>query len=379
MSPIHEDTLFNQPNTCLKITPERELVVSTSPIPHCSPEQVLVQVKCTGVCGSDIHLWKEGGIGDLKITEDLCIGHECAGIIIGIGEDVTKDIQIGDRVAIEPQSPCGKCFLCTNGNYNLCLNVDFLGMPGMEGREPSIHGSMQRFLPMNPMYVHKIPDHMSYEEGALVEVFSVAYHGIEQAGGLELGKPCMIAGCGPIGLATLMLANAAGAYPIVVTDVSEDRLDFAKSLVPSIQTYQINTKQDVKQNAANIRKIFGNTEYEMPPYVLECTGVHSSINTCCYVVRRKGLLAILGVSGKNEIDQFPFMTISFGEIDLKFVNRYHDSWPPVINLIASGKIDAKKFVTHSFKLEEANKALETVFNPKIKSIKVMVKDDVELL
>lgn len=379
MSPIQEDTLFNQPNTCLKITPNRDLVVSDAPIPTCSPNQVLVHIKCTGVCGSDIHLWKEGQIGSLEITEDLIIGHETSGQIIGIGSKVNKDLKIGDRVAIEPQTPCGTCFLCTNGNLNLCMNVDFLGMPGMEGRCPSIHGSMQRFLTVDPMWVHKIPENMTYEEGALVEVFSVGYHGIEKAGGLELGKPCMIAGCGPIGLATLTLANAAGAYPIVVSDVSQDRLDFAKTLVPSIKTYKIDTTKGVVDNATNIRNIFGKTEYEMPSYVLECTGVHSSINTMCYVVRRKGCLTILGVSGKNEIDQFPFMTISFGEVDLKFVNRYHDSWPPVINLISSGKVDVKKFVTHTFALEHANKALETVANPKINSIKVMVKDDVELL
>lgn len=378
MSPIQEDTLFNKPNTCLKITPDRELVVDRAPIPQILPHQVMVHIKATGVCGSDIHLWKDGGIGNLKITEDLIIGHETAGEIVGIGSDVVQGFEIGDRVAIEPQTPCGKCFLCTGGHLNLCNDVDFLGMPGMPGRAASIPGSMQRFLVLDPMWVHKIPDNMSFEEGALVEVFSVAYHGIERAGNLELGKPCFIAGMGPIGLATLVLADAAGAYPIVVSDVSQDRLDFAKELIPSIKTYQIQTDKDVKENANNIRSIFGNDEYEMPSAVLECTGVHSSINTCCYVVRRKGALTILGVSGKNEIDNFPFMTISFGEVDVKFVNRYRDSWPPVINLIASGKVDVKKFVTHKFSLEQANKALETVRNPKIPSIKVMVCDDVEL-
>lgn len=377
MSPIQEDTLFNQPNTCLKITTDRKLLVDRVPVPVMTPQQVLVHIKSTGVCGSDIHLWKEGGIGELKVTEDIIIGHETLGIIVGIGSEVTQDIKVGDRVAIEPQIPCGKCYLCTSGDYNLCLDVDFLGMPGMQGRQ-HCDGSMQRFLPMNPMFVHKIPDHMSYEEGALVEVFSVAYHGIKEAGGLELGKPCMIAGCGPIGLATLTLANAAGAYPIVVTDVSEERLEFAKDLIPSIKTYQINTKQSVYENAENIRKLFGTTEFEMPPYVLECTGVHSSINTCCHVVRRKGTLTVVGVSGKEEIDGFPFMRISFGEVNLKFVNRYHHTWPPVISLIASGKIDVKKFVSHRFRLEEADKALEAVRNPKIKTMKVMVNDDVDL-
>lgn len=379
MSPIQEGTFGNKPNTCLKITPKGELKIDTAPVPTLADEQVLVHIRCTGVCGSDLHLWKERQIGDLKITEDLIIGHETAGQVVAVGDKVAKDIKVGDRVAIEPQNPCGECYLCHNGNLNLCLDVDFLGMPGMKGRAPSIHGSMQRYLTVNPAFVHKIPDNMTYEEGALVEVFSVAYHGIEKAGGLELGKPALVAGCGPIGLATLLLADAAGAYPIVVTDVSQDRLDFAKKLVPNIRTHRIDVKKTPQESAEDIRRLYGATEYEMPPYVLECTGVHSSINTCCYVVRRNGTLVVLGVSGKGEIDGFPFMTVSFGEVDVKFINRYHDSWPPVINLISSGKVDVKQFVTHSFRLEEANKALETVRDPAINSIKVMVKDDVEIV
>ena len=365
ISPSKESLKFSKENTCLKLTSDRQLVIDSEPIPICGRNEVLVHIKCTGICGSDIHVWKAGGIGNLQLKSDLILGHECSGEIIHIGSEVTEDFEIGNKVAIEPQLPCGICFLCTNGNMNLCLNVDFMGMPGMPGRLPSIHGSIQRYKTLDPRFVYKLPDNVTYEEGALVEVLSVGYHGIQKAGGLELGKPCAIAGCGPIGLATLILAEAAGAYPIVVTDVSQEKLNFAKSLVPSVYTYKVQTNLSPKESAENVRKLFGKTEYEMPSVVLECTGVASSINTCAYIVRRKGCLTILGVSGRNEIDGFPFMQLSFGEVDVRFINRYHDSWPPVINLIASGKIDVKKFVTHTFPLEKAHVALETVSNPAI--------------
>lgn len=112
----------------------------------------------------------------------------------------------------------------------------------------------------------------------------------------------------------------------------------------------------------------------MPPVILECTSFSLSINSCCYVIRRNGVSTILGVSDKNKIDVFPLMPLSLGEVDVRFINRYTDSWPTVINLISSGKINVNKFVTHVFLLEEATKALECVVDQKIPTIKVVIKD-----
>lgn len=375
MTPVQQNLDCERPhlsNPCLIITPDHKVFSGEAPIPTCKPNQVKIHIKCTGICGSDIHLWKDGGIGDLVVTENLVLGHEASGQIIEIGSEVTQDVSVGDRVAIEPQVPCGKCYLCLDGHYNLCTDVDFLGVP-------PTNGSMQRFLCTDAKFVHKLPDSMSYEQGALAEVVSVACHGVRKAGGLKPGNPCMIAGCGPIGLATLLIADVSGAFPIVVSDICEERLNFAKELIPSVKTYKNDINLKPKENAANIRKLFGTTEYVMPPVVLECTGFASSINTCCYVVRRNGVLTILGVSGNNELDGFPFMPLSLGEVDVRFINRYTDTWPAVINLIASGKINVDKFVSHTFLLENAPKALECVVDSKIPSIKVMIKDDIDLI
>lgn len=176
MAPVQESNSKweNIPNPCLKVCPGNVIKTDEAPIVPLQPHQVRLHIKCTGICGSDIHLWKHGGIGDLVITEDLIIGHEASGQIIEIGSAVTdKTLKVGDRVAIEPQVPCGKCYLCMNGNYNLCEDVDFLGMP-------PTNGSIQRFLNMDPKFVHKLPDNVTYEEGALAEVLSVGYHGIEK-------------------------------------------------------------------------------------------------------------------------------------------------------------------------------------------------------
>lgn len=357
-------------NPCLLVTPSHKLIPSTAPNWECQPHEVKVHIKCTGICGSDIHLWKSGHIGDLVVTDNLILGHETSGVITDIGSKVTEDFQVGDRVAIEPQDPCGKCYLCMDGHYNLCQNVKFLGVP-------PTNGSMQRYLCIDHRFVHKLPDNMSYEQGALTEVLSVAMHGIRKAGGIQPGRPCMISGCGPIGLATLLLADVSGAFPIVVSDISEARLEFAKEIVPSVRTYKSDPKFSAKENADNIRSLYGNKEYIMPSVVFECTGNSLCINTSCYVVRRNGVLTILGVSGKNELDGFPFMTLSLGEVDVRFINRYTDTWPAVINLISSGKLNVDKFVTHRFPLTEAKEALNTVVDSQIPTIKVMVMDDVD--
>lgn len=351
-------------NPSVQVTADHRIEIKENAVPELKPGEVLIHPKATGICGSDIHLWKHGQIGDLKVLDNLVLGHESSGDIIDVGEGVTN-VKIGDRVAIEPGIPCGECFLCRQGDYNLCQEVKFIGMFPYSG-------SMQRFLVHDARYVHKLPDNMSYLQGALVEPVSVGYHGVERAQ-LALGHGVMIAGAGPIGLVTLLLVKAAGCTPIVITDLSEGRLKFAKQLVPDVKTYQIDVKKSAPENAKNIRKLFGETEHDAPARVLECTGVESSIVTCAYVTRRSGLLMIIGV-GKDILNNFPFMQLSFAEIDIRFSNRYHDTWPTVIKMISDGIINVDKLVTHKFPLEKADEAIALSSDPRKGSIKVVIED-----
>ncbi len=362
----HQSTMcqshYNNPS--VQVTTDHRIEIKDNTIPELKPGEVLIHPRTTGICGSDIHLWKHGQIGDLKVLDNLVIGHEASGDIIDIGEGV-KNVSIGDRVAIEPGVPCNTCFLCRQGDYNLCQDVKFIGMYPYPG-------SMQRYLVHDAQYVYKLPDNMSYAQGALVEPVSVGYHGVERAD-LILGHGVMIAGAGPIGLVTLLLVKAAGCTPIVITDLSEGRLKFAKKLVPDVLTYQINPKLTPQENAKQIRSLFGTTEHSAPSRVLECTGVESSVITAAYVIRRSGLLMIIGV-GKDVFNNFPFMQLSFAEIDIKFSNRYHDSWPTVINMISNGIIKVDDLVTHKFPLERADEAIELVSDPTKGSIKVLIED-----
>lgn len=355
-------------NPALQTTPEKEIRVINAPIGEPKLGQVLIHVRRIGICGSDIHFWKHAGIGQLKVVEPLLLGHEAAGEILSVGEGVTK-VKVGDRVAIEPQLPCFKCFLCLQGDYNLCDDVAFLGVP-------PTNGAMQRLLVWSEKFVHKLPEEMSLDQGALCEPLSVGYHGVERAD-LKLGKPALICGAGPIGLCTLSLAKASGATPIVITDLADERLKFAKELVPDVIPYKINTKLSSFDNAQEIRKLYGTDEADMPPSVMECTGVASSIITGCYVARRSGTVCVIGVSSKELIDGFPFMHLSLAEIDIKFINRYNCSWPPTISLLANKVCNLDKLITHRFKLEDSVEAFKCSLDPSNGNIKVMIEDNYE--
>jgi L-iditol 2-dehydrogenase len=211
----------------------------------------------------------------------------------------------GDRVAVEPGVPCEHCFLCDEGRYNLCEDVQFAGVY-------PYHGTIQRYKVHPAKWLHKLPENVTFAEGALLEPLSVVMHGIKSAG-LSLGRGVVVCGAGPIGLIALAAARASGAHPIVVTDLEPGRLAFAKEFVPSCITYQVDRNKDAQGNAQAIRALFGDSEYVAPETVLECTGVESSVCTAAYTTRRGGTVMVIGV-GKALMNNLPFMHMSLAEV-----------------------------------------------------------------
>lgn len=307
------------------------------------------------------------------VTGDHILGHESAGQVVAVAPDVTS-LKPGDRVAVEPNIICNACEPCLTGRYNGCENVQFLSTPPVDGL-------LRRYVNHPAIWCHKIGD-MSYEDGALLEPLSVSLAGIERSG-LRLGDPCLVTGAGPIGLITLLSARAAGASPIVITDIDEGRLEFAKSLVPDVRTYKVQIGLSAEQNAEGIINVFNDGQGSgpgalRPRIAMECTGVESSVASAIWSVKFGGKVFVIGV-GKNEMT-VPFMRLSTWEIDLQYQYRYCNTWPRAIRLVRNGVIDLKKLVTHRFLLEDAIKAFETAANPKTGAIKVQImssEDDVK--
>ncbi|KAK0383995.1 hypothetical protein NLU13_8084 [Sarocladium strictum] len=371
MSPSAAETVTNgdvkslKPNIGVFTNPKHDLWVSeTTPSVESvksgedlKPGEVTVAIRSTGICGSDVHFWHAGCIGPMIVEDDHVLGHESAGEVIAVHPSV-KHLKIGDRVAVEPNVPCHACEPCLTGRYNGCDNVEF-------SSTPPIWGFLRRYVNHPAVWCHKIGD-MSYENGAMLEPLSVALAGMQRAN-INLGDPVLICGAGPIGLITLLCCAAAGACPLVITDISETRLAFAKELCPRVITHKV--ERDTPEDAAKkIVQSFGGVE---PAVTMECTGVESSIATAIWASKFGGKVFIIGV-GKNEIN-IPFMRASVREVDIQLQYRYANTWPRAIRLVESGVINLSKLVTHRFNLEEATKAFETSADPKSGAIKVMIQ------
>ncbi|KAI9619449.1 hypothetical protein H4Q26_014211 [Puccinia striiformis f. sp. tritici PST-130] len=368
---------------------KQQILMVNKPIPKAHPGQVLLHIRATGICGSDVHFWKHSRVSFIH-SEQLsrCGGEDgckarvwcrprVAGEVIGLGEGVTH-LKIGDRVAVEAGVPCSKptCEQCRKGKQTfdgleILLPLSLYAVTTPVTDDILLHSAIPRaptrFHAHPACWVHKIPDHVSYEEGSLLEPLAVALAGIERAG-VKLGDPVLICGAGPIGLVTLLACHAAGACPIAITDLSTARLDFAKRLLPSVTTIQIERGTLERDVAEQVKEAMGCN----PRVALECTGFESSIAGAIYSVSFGGKVFVIGVGG----DKFtlPFSHMSENEIDLQFQFRYANQYPKAIRLVSSGLIDLKPLVTHRFPLHKAVEAFHTSADITSGSIKVQIID-----
>ncbi|KAI6836425.1 GroES-like protein [Hortaea werneckii] len=349
-------------NLAVHTNPEHSLHLVESDIPEPGPDDCLIHVRATGICGSDVHFWKHGHIGDMVVVGENGLGHESAGSVVKVGSNVT-DFKEGDRVALECGVPCSKptCDACRSGRYNACPADIFFSTP-------PVHGTLRRYHVHPAAWLHKLPKDTTFEEGSLLEPLSVALAGIDRSN-LRLGDPLVICGAGPIGLVSLLAAHAAGAAPIVITDMDSSRLERAKQFVPRVRTVQVDKEQDAKDIGARITEALG-TKAKL---VLECTGVESSIHAGIYASRFGGVVFVIGVG--KDFQRIPFMHLSANEIDLRFQYRYHDTYPRAISLVSEGLIDLKPLVTHRFPLEKGLEAFGAASTPAARAIKVQILDD----
>src|SRR5205809_4414387 len=196
----------------------RDLRIERRPIPSPSEGEVLVRILSVGVCGSDVHYYEHGRIGDFVVRSPLVLGHESSGQIVEVGEGVSRS-RVGDRVAIEPGGACGRCDQCRAGRYNLCPYMRFHGTPPVDG-------TLSEFVTVKSDLAYKVPDEISDNAAALLEPLSVGIWANEKAC-TQMGTSLLIAGVGPVGLVTTKVPLAMGATRISVTDVNRHRLSAA--------------------------------------------------------------------------------------------------------------------------------------------------------
>ncbi len=331
---------------------DMRLVEAAKPVPK--PHEALIRVESVGVCGSDLHYYRDGRIGSQVITEPLILGHEYAGTVESVGKDVDARL-IGKRVAVEPGIPCLQCEWCRTGHYNVCRDMYFPGGPGCDG-------ALCEYTTVHAAFCFPIPGRLSMPEAALIEPAAVALHSVELAA-IVPGETAAILGLGPIGLLTAQIAKLSGLRVLYGTDLLEYRVEAGRR-------YGV----DVAFNAAKeetVPRIMAETGGRGVDVAIDCTNASEGLGLAVQVTRPAGRCVLTGISGE-EYDPLPVSVARRRELTLRWCRRFRHNFPATIALIEAGRIDLRSLLTHSFPLERTQEAFELVDGSKDHVLKVSI-------
>jgi len=315
------------------------------PEPEIAPDEVLIEVKATGVCGTDIHVKHDR----FPYWPPVVLGHEFAGRICEVGDEV-QGWEVGDRVVGEPHTlACGVCWLCRRGHIQICP----------EKRSPGwgIDGAFTKYLKYPPKLLHRIPDHMSFEEAAVVEPTANVVHDVLERSRVEPEDFVVVLGPGPIGLLAAQCARAEGARAVMIVGTPADeelRLKTARELDfdPVVNVGE----QDAVERCLEL------TDGRGADLVVEASGAEAAINMAVEMVRKKGRISAVGMTGADDI-RFAWDKAIFKACDIYFnLSTSYTSWDRAISLIASGKVNARALISHCEPLSEWERVFDDIEN-----------------
>ncbi|WOC32641.1 NAD(P)-dependent alcohol dehydrogenase [Caproicibacterium argilliputei] len=322
--------------------------------PQPKPDEVQVKVEYVGICGSDVHYFEFGRVGNFVVKKPIVLGHECGGTVTAVGSAVKK-CKVGDRVALEPGVPCGKCEYCLSGRYNLCPDVRFMATPPYDGafQEYVVHPEALTFL---------LPDGMSTMAGALIEPLAVGFHAAKQSGA-SVGQSAVVLGAGCIGLVTMMALHSMGVKKVIVADLLPKRLEKAKELGASAVINSGET--DVEQAVLSL------TDGAGADLVFETAGSPVTAMMTSFLVRRGGTITLVGMTPKPEFS-YNFGNIMDKEATIKSVFRYCNLYPTAISAVACGDIPIEKIVSDTFPFDHAQEAMQYNIDHKADVTKIVL-------
>jgi 2-desacetyl-2-hydroxyethyl bacteriochlorophyllide A dehydrogenase len=331
-----------------------EIRIEERPAPKAGPGEVLVRIRASGICGSDIHGF-EGKIPDRRPL-GIIMGHEAAGDVAEVGAQA-GGFKAGDRVAINPLIPCFECYACRRGWFQLCEASVTLGSAMRVYRD----GTMCEFVPVPYRQLYHLPAGVSYQAGATTEPAGNAVHLLNR-GALEVGSVIAVFGTGAIGLLVVQAARLAGVRKVIAVDVNSFRLGKAKEL-----------GADVIVNARErdpVQVIREETDGRGADLAVEAAGFSATYRQCAEAVRKRGKVIALGFAEQEAT--FPMRIVIYRELSIIGSTGFTHEFDTTLSLIASGKLNPAPVITHTFPLEEAQKAFQTAADPKANAIKVMV-------
>ncbi len=324
-------------------------------IPQVKGDEVLVKLEYVGICGSDLHYYESGAIGDYVVKPPFVLGHEPGGTVVEVGRNV-KHLKAGDRVALEPGKTCGHCEFCKTGRYNLCPDVVFFATPPVDG-------VFQEYVAHEADLCFKLPDNVSTMEGALIEPLAVGFHAAMQ-GGARAGQTAVVMGAGCIGLVTMMALKAMGVTKVYTVDIMEKRLQKALELGADgvINAGQADAVEEV-------RKL---TDGKGCDLVIETAGTQATTVQAIRMTKKGAVIVLVGYSKSGEMT-LPMSLALDKELTFKTVFRYRHIYPMAIDAVAAGKVNLKGIVTDIFTLDEIQKAMDHSVNNKADIVKAVVR------
>jgi L-iditol 2-dehydrogenase len=303
-----------------------------------------VRVTAVGICGSDLHWFGEGGIGDAALASPLVLGHECAGVIVGGPRD-------GERVAIDPALPCGRCELCVEGSPNLCLRIRFAGHSTQDG-------GLRDFLHWPDERLHPLPDTISDAGGAVLEPLGVAVHAIDLAH-VRVGGTVAIVGAGPIGQLLVQAVRAAGATSVYAVEPLRHRRQAA-----------LDRGADLSVDPAAVESIMDSTAGRGVDAAIEIAGTDDAVDIAMRLVRPGGRVVLAGIP-VDDRTSFPAAVARRKGLTILMSRRMKEVYPRAIELVRRKLVDVESLVTERFELADAAKAFAAA--QARRSLKVVVE------
>lgn len=327
------------------------------PIPQPADNEVLVKLEYVGICGSDMHYYETGRIGDYIVEPPFVLGHEPGGTVVEVGKNV-KHLKPGDRVALEPGKTCGHCEFCREGKYNLCPDVVFFATPPVDG-------VFQEYVAHEADLCFKLPENVDTLEGALIEPLAVGFHAANQ-GGAHAGQIAIVFGAGCIGLVSMMALKAEGVSRVYVVDIMQKRLDKALELGATgiINSQEIDVLKEVERL----------TEGRGADLVIETAGMEITTRQAIHIARKGANIVLVGYSKSGEMT-LPMSLALDKELTFKTVFRYRHIYPMAIEAVASGKVNLKGIVTNVFHFDDIQNAMDSSVRDKANIVKSVVKID----
>ena len=333
-------------NRCMYLLPDLTLEIREEPVPEPADDQVLIQIAANGICGSDVHFFKEGQLGNFKVTQPYIPGHEASGTVVSLGKRVSQ-LKEGTQVIIEPGIPCGKCRQCKRGRYNLCPDVVFLSAP-------PVNGTFCDYITVDANFVHSIPKGLSLGHAALAEPAAVAVHAVRRSR-METGDAGVIVGAGPIGLLTLQAFKAAGGGHAVVIDRMENRLE---------QALKFGADRVINTTDESCREPLGDVVFETAGSDITTKMLFS----LAYVGAR---CVQVGWPAHTQVSLDVAMMME-KEIDYMGLNRYANAFGTALQWLEDGRISADAYITHRFDFDHAPQAFAWAAYHPVETLKVMV-------